>query len=37
MYKFIIAFWGIKNIMVSKFNILSKKVVERFGRYELNV
>ncbi len=37
MYKFIKAFWGIKNIMVSKFNILTKKVDERFGRYELNV
>lgn len=37
MYKYINAFWGIKNIMMSKFNIQAKKVAERFGRYELNV
>ena len=37
MYKYINAFWGIKNIMASKFNIQTKKVAERFGRYELNV
>lgn len=37
MYKFLKTFWGIKNIMASKFNIRTKKVVERFGRYKLNV
>lgn len=37
MYKYINAFLGIKNIMMSKFNIQAKKVAERFGRYELNV